>query len=789
MDKKALSEQDICSKFITPAIQKASWDFQKQIREQVFFTKGKIIVQGKTVKRGEPKFADYILYHKSNLPLAVIEAKDNNHSIGAGMQQALDYAEVLDIPFVYSSNGDGFIEHDRTRNEGVIEKELSLEDFPSPTELYARYKQWKNINSEEEKVINQDYFYEANGKSPHYFQQVAINRTVEAIIKGQDRILLVMATGTGKTYVASQVIWRLWKVGVKKRILFLADRNILVDQAKTNDFKQFGDKMVKITNHRVDKAYEIYLALYQGVSGLQENRNIYKQFSPDFFDLVVVDECHRGSASEDSAWREILEYYSAATQIGMTATPAETKTISNMEYFSKPVYVYSLKQGIDDGFLAPYKVIRITIDKDVEGYRPESGKLDKYGNEIPDEVYEGPDFDKRIVIDERTQLVAKKITEFLQNTNPYDKTIVFCVDIDHAERMRIALVNENAELISQNRKYIMRITGDEKEGKREVDNFIDPESRYPVIVTTSKLLTTGVDTQTVKLIVLDANIQSMTEFKQIIGRGTRVREDFGKQFFSIMDFRNVTRLFADKDFDGEPVQIYEPKPDEPVVPPEIEIPPIEGIGIKDENGSTTITCGFPDFTDTDDNKPRKYYVNGVNVKVINERVQFLDANGRLITESLKDYSRKNILREYSTLDKFISSWKEADKKQAIIDELTEHGVMFEELQKESKKDELDAFDLICHIAYDKPPMTRRERINNVHKRHYFAKYGPQARAVLNALLDKYAEGGIGSIEDIEVLNLPDFQRYGTLVQIVNKIFGGRDQYERAVKEMEHYIYL
>ncbi len=786
MNKKVLSERDICSKFITPALINSNWNLQKQIREQIFFTKGKIIVHGKTVKRGEAKFADYILFHKSNFPLAIIEAKDNNHSVGAGMQQALDYAEILDIPFVYSSNGDGFIEHDRTKSSGTIEQELSIDNFPTPEELYDRYKKWKNISESEETIINQDYFYEANGKEPHYFQRVAINRVIESVAKGGNRILLVMATGTGKTFVASQIIWRLWKSGKKKRILFLADRNILVDQAKTNDFKQFEDKMTKITNHQVDKSYEIYLALYQGVSGIEDTRNIYKQFSPDFFDLIVVDECHRGSASEDSAWRDILSYYSSATQIGMTATPMETKTISNMHYFNEPIYVYSLKQGIEDGFLAPYKVIRITIDKDVEGYRPEKGKLDKFGFEVPDEVYEGQDFDRRIIIDERTQLVAKKVTEFLQETNPFDKAIIFCIDIDHAERMRRALVNCNAELVVQNNKYIMRITGDNKEGKLELDNFINSESRYPVIVTTSKLLSTGVDTQTVKLIVLDANIQSMTEFKQIIGRGTRLREDFGKQYFTIMDFRNVTKLFADKDFDGEPVQIYEPKIDESPVPPE-EPDTLEELSENIKASSITNTYAVNDAS-AGDGKPHKYYVNGVNVNVINQRVQFLDNNGKLITESLKDYSRKNILKEYASLDKFLTKWKSSDKKQAIIDELLQLGVLFNELQKEINKD-LDPFDLICHIAYDKPALTRHERANNVKKRHYFAKYGANARAVLNALLDKYSEEGIANLEDIDILNVQPFQEFGTPYEIINTIFGGRDQYIRAVKDMTQYLYL
>ena len=569
MDKKALSEQDICSKFILPAVVQSGWNLNSQVREQVSFTKGRIIVKGKTIARGEPKRVDFVLYYKSNIPLAIIEAKDNKHSVGDGMQQALDYAESLDIPFVFSSNGDACLEHDKTAKQDVSEKEIALNEFPSPDELYQQYLEWKGLDSEQEKIVSQDYFYENQGKSPRYYQQVAINKTIEAIAKGQKRILLVMATGTGKTYVAFQTIWRLWKAGMKKRILFLADRNILVDQAKVNDFKYFGDKMVKVTNRQVDKSYEIYLSLYQAVTGTEDIQNIYKQFTPDFFDLVVVDECHRGSAPEDSNWHEILKYFSSATQIGMTATPKETKEVSNIQYFGDPIYTYSLKQGIEDGFLAPYKVIRVTIDKD-EGWRPEIGTTDTSGQAIPDRIYNKKDYDRNMIIDDRTQLVAKKISDFLKETNRFDKTIVFCVDIDHAERMRQALVNENTDLVNNHRKYIMRITGDEPFGKAELDNFIDPESRFPVIVTTSKLLTTGVDAQTCKLIVLDSNINSMTEFKQIIGRGSRIREDYGKFFFTIIDFRDVTDKFADPNFDGPPIQIYEPKGDDPIVPPDTD---------------------------------------------------------------------------------------------------------------------------------------------------------------------------------------------------------------------------
>ena len=511
MDKKQLSERDICTKFITPALEASGWDKMVQLREEVTFTDGRIIVRGKKISRAEKKRADYILYYKKNIPIAVIEAKDNNHSTGEGMQQALDYASILDIPFVYSSNGDGFLEHDRTAKEGKIEKDLNLNEFPSPQDLWKRYKAYKGFDSQDqENTYLQDYHYEQGGKNPRYYQSIAINRSVEAVIKGQNRQLLVMATGTGKTLVAGQIIWRLWKSGIKKRILFLADRHILIDQARTNDFKHFGDKMTKIKNRKVDKSYEVYLALYQGVSGSEEFSNIYKEFSPDFFDLIVIDECHRGSAAEASAWHDILTYFSSATQIGMTATPKETKDVSNIQYFGDPIFAYSLKQGIEDGFLAPYKVIRVTLDKDI-AWRPLTGQVDDQGYEIPDRVYNGKDYDRNLILTKRTEAVAKRLTEFLtKSEDRFAKTIIFCEDIDHAERMRKAIVNENAELVNENDKYVLRITGDNDIGKRELDNFIDPEQRYPVIATTSRLLSTGVDAQTCKLIVLDKNINSMT---------------------------------------------------------------------------------------------------------------------------------------------------------------------------------------------------------------------------------------------------------------------------------------
>lgn len=784
MDKSKLSEQDVCSKYILPAVISAGWNLHSQIREQYTFTAGRIIVRGKTVSRGERKRVDFVLYYKDNFPLAIIEAKDNTFSLGDGMQQGLGYAEALDVPFVYSSNGDGFLEHDRLVKQGKIEQEMSLGQFPSPEELYSRYCKAKQISPEEEKIISQDYYQEIDGKTPRYFQEVAVNRAIESIVKGQKRILLVMATGTGKTYTAFQIIWRLWKAKAKKRILFLVDRNILADQTMINDFKYFGDKMTKIEDRKVDKAFEIYLALYQGLTGTEEEKNIFKQFSPDFFDLVIVDECHRGSAKDNSVWRDVLKYYKNATQIGLTATPKETKDISTQTYFGEPVYTYSLRQGIEDGFLAPYKVIRVTLDRDVEGYRPEEGKLDKSGNLVPDRIYNTKDFDRNLIIDERTQVVAKKITEYLKATDRRQKTIIFCVDINHTERMRQALVNENSDLVAENRRYIVRITGDNEDGKKELDHFIDPESVYPVIATTSQLMTTGVDAQTCKLIVIDKNINSISEFKQIIGRGTRVREDYDKFYFTIMDFRGATELFADPLFDGDPVVVYKPKENEPIVPLD------DGIDDGD-NKDEIITDYGPIGPGTDiihDGPPSiKYQVNGVEVKVINERVQYLDEKGKLITESLKDFTKNNILKEYRSLDEFLNAWSSAEKKEAVIEELERQGVLFEALNAEAGKD-LDPFDLICHVAFGKKPLTRIERVENVKKRDYFAKYEGRSREVINALLDKYADKGIGAINDIEDLSVKPFSEFGTPYQIVNDIFGGRDNYLKVIKKIEKSIY-
>lgn len=777
---KSMSERDICTKYITPALQKAGWDIHSQIREEVSFTDGKITVKGNKTSRGEKKRADYILYYKPNIPVAIIEAKKNTLSMNAGIQQGIDYSLMLDIPVVYSSNGNGFYEHDRTLYTGQIERELSLDNFPSPEELWNRYKKYKGIKTvEQEKIVSQDYYYDGTNRSPRYYQQIAINRTLDAVSKGQNRILLVMATGTGKTYTAFQIIHRLWKSQTKKRILFLADRNALIDQTRRGDFRHFKDKMTVVKNKKIDKSYEIYLALYQGLTNYDEEKDAYRQFSPDFFDLIVIDEAHRGSASEDSAWREILDYFTTATQIGLTATPKETKEVSNIEYFGEPVYTYSLKQGIEDGFLAPYKVIKVGLDVDLEGWRPEKGKKDIKGYEVEDRQYNQKDYDKNLVIYNRSELVAKKITDYLKKHDRFMKTIVFCIDIEHASRMRNAIAKLNPDLVSQNPKYVMQITGDNDEGKRELDNFINPEERYPVIATTSKLMTTGVDAQTCKLIVLDSNINSMTEFKQIIGRGTRINEEYDKTFFTIMDFRNATHLFADPDFDGEPIVIKtegggedEPEGGEGIdgtIPP--ESPPVEP----------------PIIDTTKPSEPReKVFVNGVNVSILNERIQYLDAHGKLITGSLKDYTKQKVNEEFSTLEEFLNKWNRAEKKQKLIEELEEKGIIYENFAEEVGKD-MDLFDMICHCAFDMPPLTRSERANNVKKKNYFTKYGDKAVEIINTLLDKYADEGIENIESIQVLKLPDFQRFGSPIEIVNT-FGGKDKYLHIITEIEQQLY-
>ncbi|MDO9423647.1 MAG: DEAD/DEAH box helicase family protein [Methylobacter sp.] len=813
MSKKTLSESDICAKYITPAVIQAGWNDALQIRREVFFTKGRIIVRGKLVTRGKAKRADYVLYYQ-HFPIALIEAKDNNCAVGDGMQQALDYAVTLDIPFVFASNGDGFVFHDRTGLSAQIETTLVLNAFPNPATLWAQYCTWKGLAPEQEKIVLQPYYDDGSGKEPRYYQRNAINATVEAISKGQNRILLVMATGTGKTYTAFQIIWRLWKAGQKKRILFLADRNVLIDQTMVNDFRPFGAAMAKLSTgaktieradgsvevittaidnkvRRIDTAYEIYLGLYQAITGPEERQKLFREFSPGFFDLIVIDECHRGSAAEDSAWREILEYFSDATQIGLTATPKETEYVSNIHYFGEPVYTYSLKQGIRDGFLAPYKVIKVHLDVDVEGYRPQSGETDQYGHEIEDRIYNQKDFDRNLVIDERTQRVAKWVSDYLkQSGDRFQKTIVFCVDTEHAARMRLAFINENQDLVQQNARYVMRITGNDKEGTDQIGNFIDPEAKYPVIVTTSRLLSTGVDAQTCRLIVLDREIGSMTEFKQIVGRGTRVHEDTKKYYFTLIDFRKATHHFADPEFDGEPVQIYEPGENDPVTPPDNVPPSGDEEPIPTHPGEDeTVVDEPPDITlpPGTNEPPAKYYVKGKPVSVLTERVEYLDENGKLVTESLRDYSRKAIRQHFASLDQFLRRWKSTERKEAIIEELAEEGLLLEPLLEEVGKD-LDPFDLICHIAFDQPPLTRRERVNNVKKRDVFNKYGLQARAVLEALLAKYQDEGIVTgLDNVKILEIPPFNTMGTPIQLI-KEFGTRASFENAVHELQAALY-
>ena len=812
-NKSSLSERDIITKYILPAIEQSGWNKQTQIREEVTFTAGRIFVKGKKTKRGEKKRADIIIYYKTNIPVAVVEAKDNTHTVGAGMQQALEYAGTLDIPVAISSNGDGFVIQYRKNcgpkgadGKSIVSENADLDHFPTPAELWECYKRYNNLETKEaEETSLCSYFFDAEGRAPRYYQRIAINRTVEAIARGQNRILLVMATGTGKTYTAFQIIYRLWKSGCKKRILYLADRTNLITQTKKGDFKHFKDKCHIIKHKHIEKSYEIYLALYQGLTNYDEETDAYKQFSPDFFDLIIVDECHRGSVDEDKAWHKILNYFSSATQIGMTATPKETKALSNIEYFGEPIYTYSLKQGIDDGFLAPYKVLRVGMNIDLEGYRPERGKTDIDGELIEDRLYNTKDFDRNIVIDERTDLVARKIMEYLTNSDPMAKTIVFCVDIEHAERMRQALLKyAPEEITARSDKYIVRITGDDPVAKGYLEDFINPEQKFPVIATTSKLMSTGTDAQTCKVICLDENIGSMTEFKQIIGRGTRINEEYGKQYFTIIDFRNVTDKFADKDFDGAPVKIkvssQDDKLSEEVIDEgtgEEQIDPVTGEKVEfaeavygNENpdgyklGEETTPYGA--VVESVETTRKKTYIIGVDVSILSERKQYLDADGHLITTSVKEYCKTGILTSYRSLDNFLQTWNDAEKKRAIIEELENQGIIFEELKDEIKND-LDIFDLICHIAWDAPALTRKERAENVRKRNYWTKYGDKARAVLDALLDKYAQTGIEEIEDMKVLTVDPIKEIGTPAEIVN-LFGGKPQYLQAIRELENEIY-
>lgn len=770
LPKKAMSEEDIKLQYITPAIT-SKWERGK-ITMETQVTDGKINLKGNFVFREKPKRADYILYLNANNPIAIIEAKDNKHSISHGLQQAMTYAQMLDLPFAYSSNGDGFAEHDFLTGK---ERQFALDEFPTEAELIARFKQESGMILAQEAVIEQPYYSSQNTYPPRYYQRIAINRTVDAIARGQNRLLLVMATGTGKTYTAFQIVYRMLQSGLKRKILYLADRNILVDQSIQQDFAPLEKVIHKINVAKDDKStitsHEVYFSLYQQLVGDDDKEHFSELFTPDFFDLIIVDECHRGSAKEESRWRRILEYFNSATQIGMTATPKETKYISNLSYFGEPIYMYSLKEGIEDGFLAPFKVINIMTDIG-EGWRPRKGQRDIYGNEIEDRIYTNSDYDYNIIIEDRIQQVASEITRYLKSTDRMAKTIVFCATEDAAERMRQALVNLNSDMVKENPDYVVRITGNDDYGKKKLDYFISVSAPYPVIATTSKLLSTGADCKMTKLIVLDEMIGSMTEFKQIIGRGTRLREKEGKTHFVVMDFRNVSRLFADPDWDG-PIEINENfQPQKKVPYGEIEVPP----SVVRE---TPTSYGIP--------KP-VVGRDGCKVEIIHKTVSVYDTNGKLLRqESIVDYTKENIRGEYASLDNFISKWSKEEKKDKIREMLLERGIDLELIKADQNMADVDDFDFICHVAFDKKPLTRKERANNVKKRDFLSKYSGAAREVLEALLDKYMNTGIYEIEKTEILKLDPFLKLGKPAKIAG-YFGGKAGYMQAVKELEEAIY-
>ena len=770
LPKKSMTEEDIKLQYITPAVT-SKWSIGK-ITMETQITDGKINLKGNFVFREKPKRADYLLYLSANNPIAVIEAKDNNHSISHGLQQAMEYAKMLDLPFAFSSNGDGFAEHDFLTGK---EREFGLNEFPTEAELITRYKKESGLTNAQEIAIDQPYYTSQNTYPPRYYQRIAINRTIDAIARGQQRLLLVMATGTGKTYTAFQIVYRLLKSGMKRKVLYLADRNILVDQSILQDFAPLEKTIHKINVAKDDPStitsHEVYFSLYQQLVGDDDKEHFSELFQPDFFDLIIVDECHRGSAKEESRWRRILEYFQSATQIGMTATPKETKYISNLHYFGEPVYTYSLKEGIEDGFLAPFKVINVMTDIG-DGWRPRKGQRDIYGNEIPDRIYTNSDYDYSIIIEDRIQQVAAEITHYLKSTDRMAKTIVFCATEDAAERMRVALVNLNADMVKQNPDYVVRITGSDEYGKKKLSYFISVSAQYPVIATTSKLLSTGADCKMTKLIVLDEMIGSMTEFKQIIGRGTRLREQDGKTHFVVMDFRNVTRLFADPEWDGP-----------------IEMDPGFGTG-----GTTPATppdgAGDPPGGDPPPQSPKPIVDrNGCKVEIIHKTVSVYDANGKLLRqESVVDYTKENIRGEYASLDNFIRQWSAQEKKEQIRDLLRERGIDLELLKADQGMADVDDFDFICHVAFDKKPLTRKERANNVKKRDFFSKYSGVAREVLEALLDKYMNTGIYEIEKTEILKLDPFLKLGKPAKIAG-YFGGKQGYLKAVQELEQAIYM
>lgn len=794
-----LTEEDVKLRFITPAITETAGWRKEQLRMELVIAPGQVIVQGTKTKRGKISKVDYVLLgSKSRKPLAVVEAKDMEHTVRAGLQQALDYAAKLDAPFAYSSNGKGFIEHDFFTG---VERQIGLDEFPTEDELWQRYLVGKGLDAQGEALIAEPYHVDPfKPQEARYYQQVAVDRTLEAIAHGDRRLLLVMATGTGKTFTAFQIIWRLLKAGTVKRVLYLADRNVLIDQTITGDFEPLSGRITKVKGKHLDSSYEVYMSLYQQLAG-EEGEEPFRQFKPEFFDLVIIDECHRGSAREESLWRRVLDYFSSAIHIGMTATPKETKEVSNIDYFGEPVYTYSLKQGIEDGFLAPYKVIRVGLDVDLENWRPFEGQVDVDGNEVEDREYNVKDYDRNLIIDERTQMVAKYVTSWLEKYGTDSKTIVFCVDIEHAERMRQALANENLERVIEDYRYVMKITGDDKEGKGQLDNFADVNEQYPALVTTSKLLTTGVNVKTIKLIVLESNIGSMTEFKQIVGRGTRLDPEHGKEFFTIMDFRGSTRLFADPDFDGNPagsidMPLPEPGDDGDIPEPEwpeddetVEDPGSED-DIEDFGPDDVIICDPPWIDDPDPEKQGKVRVRGVEVKLLNERVQYVNpATGKLMTESIRDFSKRSLLNTYSSLDSFLTAWSQAEQKDELIGQLSSHGVFLEAIREEAdgRFFDVDDFDLILHIAFDKPPLTKQERIDHVKKRGYLHKYSDICREVLEALLDKYADIGISEIETTRILSVDPFTQYGS-PQKIARLFGGRDAYLQAIRELEDALY-
>ena len=774
IDDLLLSEEDIKLRYITPAITSKDWSLTDiSMEAQVKLTDGKINLRGNLVARGKAKYADYMLYYNRATPIAIVEAKDANHSVSHGMQQAKEYAEMMDIPFAYSSNGFGFQEYDFLTG---TERTIPMDAFPTKDELYDRFLHESNdgagINQNQLKVISQPYCTGQDIFPPRYYQRNAVNRTVNAVAKGQKRMLLVMATGTGKTYTAFQIVYRLLKAGLVKKVLYLADRNVLVDQSIEQDFKPLTNTIHKVSYQKdkaqPDTAHEVYFALYQQLIGQEGNKNYEELFKPEFFDMVIVDECHRGSAKDDSNWREILEYFKDAIQLGMTATPKETRYQSNITYFGEPLYSYSLKEGIDDGFLAPFKVINITTNIGDE-WRPTKGQRDIYGNEIEDRIYNNTDYDYNIIIEDRIREVAHEVSNYLRCTDPMAKTIVFCADEDHAERMRVALVNENSEMCRKYPDYVVRITGSDTYGQSKLDYFISVASKTPVIATTSKLLSTGVDCKMVKLIALDQRINSMTEFKQIVGRGTRIREKEGKTHFTIMDFRNITRLFADPDWDG-PLEVdkgYMPDNKKPKTPPTDIDPPPGGYAREDIPIVDRLGC---------------------RVEVINKVVSVYDTDGKLLrTESITDYTKKNINDTYASLDDFILRWNQADRKAQIVEMMRESGIDLQALKHDQGMDDVDDFDFICHIAYGKKALTRRERAENVKKRDVFHKYGPEAQKVLNALLDKYMNEGISQLENRKVLTLDPFRQMGSPASIA-RLFGGNQQYFDAVRELEQEIY-